>query len=84
MAYFHDRIYVVFLGFLRIQAQDIIRILLVQVLRGFFRNKCRILCSIFTNDVALQEFTVFALPLTKNQIFLSNPTTRSVEFAFKI
>ena len=65
MAYFHDRIYVVFLGFLRIRAQDIIRILLVQVLRGVFRKIDSILCSIITKNVDLQTSALLILEKIK-------------------
>ena len=61
MAYFHDRIYVAFLGFVRIRAQDIIRILSVQVLREFLRNNYSILCSNTTNSVDLQLSAYFYL-----------------------
>ena len=46
--------YVVYLGFLRIPAQDIIRVLYMQVFRGFFLIIYRILCS----KVMMGEFFI--------------------------
>ena len=54
---FHDWTSLFSLGFVRIQAQDIIRTQIMQVLRELLRNKNGICCSSFTICVDGQNFS---------------------------
>jgi len=62
---FHDRIYVVFLGFLRIWHKHNMRILLVQVFRGIFRVIYRNFCKLINYMHDYQSFIVVKIFKTR-------------------